>query len=78
MDGCVYVVDPASGTAIVPVFPEDGAIRWDGDVLRVGSRGFTLGEMVDLTGGEGTVGDADLNVPDACDPEASVFVVHFF
>ena len=76
-DGCVYVVDPVSSMRTIPAFPNDRAIRWDDEVLQVGSRALTLGGTVDLAGGEGGAGLAGMFIPESCDPSAPVFIVSF-
>ncbi|MFE7507835.1 hypothetical protein [Promicromonospora sp. NPDC057488] len=76
LDGCVYVVAPGSDDRTVPVFPDDPAIRWDGETLLAASQAWHLGEQVELGGGEGSRGDDGLSVPDACDPDAPLFIVN--
>lgn len=75
IDGCVYVVAPGSDEKTIPVFSDDPAISWDGESLLAASRAMPLGEQVDLGGGGGSRGIKGVSVPDACDPDAPLFIV---
>ncbi|MFD6444609.1 hypothetical protein ACFWEJ_05895 [Promicromonospora sp. NPDC060204] len=76
LDGCVYVVVPGPDGRTVPVFPDDPAIRWDGETLLAASLALPLGEQVELGGGEGSAGSDSISVPEACDPDAPLFIVN--
>jgi hypothetical protein len=58
------------------VFPDDQAIKWDGETLEAGSRALTLDEEVELGGGEGSSGTPGVSVPDACDKDTPLFIVN--